>query len=116
MPDTGGAERKRTARSVYVADHLARVTITAGGWAVIAAVLGICLYLLVVTLPLFRGADTGDAVALPVTLAPGERLIEIDEYAATGVASSASELRMLSIGTGATLGSTPIGSGTAVVA
>ena len=116
MPDTGGAERKRTARSVYVADHLARVTITAGGWAVIAAVLGICLYLLVVTLPLFRGADTGDAVALPVTLTPGERLIEIDEYAATGVAASASELRVVSMASGATLGSTPIGGDAAVVA
>lgn len=60
-PDGGAAGRRgrpATRRSVYVADTLARAVIMIGGFAVLAAALGICVYLFGAALPLVRGATT----------------------------------------------------------
>lgn len=60
-PDKGDAGRRgrpATRRSVYVADTTARAVIMVGGFAVLAAALGICVYLFAAALPLVRGATT----------------------------------------------------------
>lgn len=56
--DAGGRGRPATRRSVYVADTTARAVIMVGGFAVLAAALGICVYLFAAALPLVRGATT----------------------------------------------------------
>ncbi len=68
MDASTGLRRRRTPRSVYLADNVASSVIRLGGVAVIAAVLGICLYLAAVVLPLFapgssRLADVADSKA-----------------------------------------------------
>ena len=52
-----GGRRRKTTRSVYVAERTAKSLITVGGVGTILAVLGICVFLVWVVLPLFRGAD-----------------------------------------------------------
>ena len=69
-----------TSRSVYLWDRLAGAVIRGGGIAVLACVLGICLYLVLTALPLFRSgsATTIPAPALPIHELP--RLAVLGEY------------------------------------
>ncbi len=71
---------RRTSPGVYAADRVAGGVITVGGFLVLAAVLGVCVYLFAVAAPLFRGGRAevleGGAAARGEVLA-----IEIDEYA-----------------------------------
>lgn len=57
---TGRTRHRKTRRSVLVADRFSRFLITIGGIATILAVLGVGLYLVLVALPLFLGAEIGD--------------------------------------------------------
>ncbi|MFC2173800.1 hypothetical protein ACFLU6_14405, partial [Acidobacteriota bacterium] len=54
---TGRTRRRRTSRRVRIADLLSRAFITVGGIGTIVAVLGVCLFLVWVVLPLFMPAD-----------------------------------------------------------
>lgn len=78
--------QRRTRASVYAQDRLATAVITVGGFLVLAAVLGICVYLVGAVAPLFThgvvgaaGGDSGRASAA------GARpvLQRIDEYGST---------------------------------
>ncbi|MEM9560181.1 MAG: ABC transporter permease subunit [Planctomycetota bacterium] len=55
-PDTRRAPR-RTRRRVLIGDRLATVVITAGGLSVLAAMLGICVFLIGTALPVARGSS-----------------------------------------------------------
>ncbi|MFO0833977.1 MAG: ABC transporter permease subunit [Phycisphaerales bacterium] len=71
--------RRATRRHVHTVDHLAGVFISVGGFLVIVAVLGICVYLVAEVLPLFRGATVHDAPGVS-TPATSPRLVVCDEY------------------------------------
>lgn len=64
-PDGPGASSlRRTGSRVRFWDRVAGVTITGGGLGVLAAMLGICIFLVTSAAPLFRsGGTTGSAVA-----------------------------------------------------
>lgn len=71
--------RRATRRHVHTVDHLAGVLISVGGFLVIVAVLGICVYLVAEVLPLFRGAKMHETATLS-TPATSPRLVVCDEY------------------------------------
>lgn len=71
--------RRATRRHVHAIDHLAGVLISVGGFLVIVAVLGICVYLVAEVVPLFRGADMREAGSAS-TGAASPRLVVCDEY------------------------------------
>jgi phosphate transport system permease protein len=52
--------RTRVSLRLHATDAAAEFVVTVGGFAVLAAVLGICLYLLWVVLPLFSAGETGE--------------------------------------------------------
>lgn len=70
----------RPRRSVLIIDRAASIVITLGGLAVLAAVLGICVYLFVVVLPLFRGGEVAEPHATALAGDPGRPvLLQLDE-------------------------------------
>lgn len=71
--------RRATRRHVHAVDHLAGVLISVGGFLVIVAVLGICVYLVAEVVPLFRGADVRES-PVASTPATAPRLVVCDEY------------------------------------
>ena len=60
---TGRRRRRTTGRSVAVADVISRLTITVGGIGTIVAVLGVCVFLIWVVVPLFESAEVGQGAA-----------------------------------------------------
>lgn len=89
--ESGGgatAPGRRTKRSVYVWDRGAQLLITLGGVGVLAAVLGICLYLFSETLPLFHAGYVRDVRTFQPASAAGSRDLDpslrywtlLDEY------------------------------------
>lgn len=67
-------------RSVLIADRIASVVITLGGLAVLAAVLGICVYLASVVLPLFGEGDVDHTQQLSVSgVDDAPVILELDE-------------------------------------
>lgn len=70
--DTPLRRVRKTRRSVLVVNRIAGGVIRGGGVLVIFAVLGICLFLALVVLPLFRGADLGPPAALRLPAAPAD--------------------------------------------
>lgn len=75
-----GRHARRTSPGVYAADRFAGAVITVGGFLVLAAVLGVCVYLFAVAAPLFREGRA--EVVEGRASARGEVLaVEVDEYA-----------------------------------
>lgn len=74
-----------TRRGVVIADVISRACIKTGGIGTIVAVLGVCVFLLWVVLPLFFGARVEDPQTLPGAL-PGSTVTHamIDDYLTTG--------------------------------
>lgn len=83
---TGIRRRRRTRRSVWIADALARITITTGGIGTILAVLLVCLFLVWEVLPLFLSARIGEHETIEPALgdAPPLRSIGTDEHRMLG--------------------------------
>lgn len=77
-PESSTSQRK-TRRGVHAVDHFAGVFISVGGFLVIVAVLGICVYLVGEIIPLFRGAKLGDSQAVS-TAAVKPNSVVCDEY------------------------------------
>ncbi|MCB1282106.1 MAG: hypothetical protein KDB18_11355, partial [Salinibacterium sp.] len=83
MGVSAAPRRRRTPRSVHLSDKLANSVIRLGGVAVIAAVLGICLYLAAVVVPLFL-PGTADLAGSGVTrLSSSPVAVLPDEYGGT---------------------------------
>ncbi|MEO1585366.1 MAG: ABC transporter permease subunit [Planctomycetota bacterium] len=78
-------DRLAGSRRVRATDRLATIVITAGGLSVVAAVLGICVYLASVTIPLLAG---GEATVEAKQIATSDRQpdvasVRLDEYLAS---------------------------------
>jgi len=61
---TGRQRKRTTGKGVAVADVISRLTITVGGIGTIVAVLGVCVFLLWVVVPLFESAEVSPPSAL----------------------------------------------------
>ncbi|MBX9790214.1 MAG: ABC transporter permease subunit [Pirellulales bacterium] len=89
-PPTGQTRARNTRPCVKLADSLARSIITVGGISTIAAVLGVCVYLVWVAAPLVRSAridNTQSAQATWQTGAP--QRLDVDEHRVLGIAFGA---------------------------
>ena len=72
--------QRRGRRSARLWDRVAEVVITMGGMAVLAAVLGICVYLLWVVVPLFQSgsaSDSGDMTTAAPVVDSAEDVVEL---------------------------------------
>ena len=76
---SGPIRRRTTSRRVYLADRVSSVVITLGGLTVIAAVLGIGVYLVGVTIPLFRGGEVTEIGSASLTESRAPLFLEEDE-------------------------------------
>jgi phosphate transport system permease protein len=100
-----GDIKRQTSRAVYLWDRAAGAVISVGGAAVLAAVLGICVYLVWEVLPLFNG---GDARPQPVQSAVAPRAAEaapvlaiLGDYSqAVLLLDQSGSMRAVSLGTG----------------
>ena len=81
---TGRRRSRKTRRSVIIADASARTVITVGGVGTILAVLGVCLFLVWVAMPLFLPAEMEGLSATNVEWAEEPLHMGIDEYQTLG--------------------------------
>jgi phosphate transport system permease protein len=81
-----GWKRKRgTKKSVFIADIVARFLISAGGIGTIIAVLGVCVFLVWVVIPLFQSAKVSEPNVLPSAWKQSQPIhVACDEYQAMG--------------------------------
>lgn len=109
--------RRTTSRRVYVADAVAGSVISVGGLAVVAAVLGICVYLIVVAGRLFLPGSVGEraqgSFAAGADGAPwrGDNrwFVQPDEHLTSLVAlDREGNARFVDIKTGAEVSATPV--------
>lgn len=101
---------RTTRRSVILLDRLADWTITIGGLGVIAAVLGIMVFLANVVVPLFTGSRVEGQGSVAVSI-PADRALTqvVDEHRAVAVSILATgELRATHIRTGRTIAATAV--------
>jgi phosphate transport system permease protein len=81
MPKKLRVGRKTVRRSVLIADKIADQTIKVGGVLVIAAVLGILVFLVYEILPLFKSGQVESRFSFPVKTSPrGVIAVAVDEY------------------------------------
>lgn len=71
---------RRTPRNIYRRDRAAEAVIRVGGGAVLVAVLGICVYLALVVLPIFRAGSIGPREGLALDVPPPLDQAQLDEY------------------------------------
>ena len=107
---TGRRRERRTRRSVRAADTVSRLLITVGGIGTIISVATVCLFLTVVVMPLFLGAESHLTLSEDVDAAAGEAVqIAADEYKTIGYAvTREGALRSFRIDTGETLAEKPM--------
>ncbi|HVR75934.1 MAG TPA: hypothetical protein VMT52_16500, partial [Planctomycetota bacterium] len=78
---------RKTPRSVRLIDGAAGITIRCGGIFVMLAVLGICVFLVHVVVPLFGGASVGEPASFVLPRGAGDLLLaEVNEYRSLGLA------------------------------
>lgn len=115
MPDQPMSTRlRKTRRLVRAEDRAARAIITVGGIGVVAAVLGICVYLLITVLPLFEGGSA-KPIATPTQTrlrSPAALLLDEDAVAATSLAADGSLTTVL-IADGSPIAATSLAATTA---
>lgn len=109
MPPTDHRIVRRTPVRVYRRDRMAEAVIRVGGGAVLLAVLGICVYLFAIVLPLFR-AGWVDPAETTRASHPADTLgIQLDEYnQGLLLLDRAGVLRAIQNGSGEVLGEAPI--------
>ncbi|MEL7472103.1 MAG: ABC transporter permease subunit [Planctomycetota bacterium] len=78
MTPGDASHRRPTSRRVLLADRAAEAIITIGGLGVLAAVLGMCVYLAAVVAPLFGGARVAEPRVAESTMF--DRVLSIDEF------------------------------------
>ncbi|MFH2000007.1 MAG: ABC transporter permease subunit [Planctomycetota bacterium] len=109
-PFTGRTGKRTTGRNVIIADLVARFLISSGGIATIAAVLGICFFLVWVVLPLLLSAEAQSPSNVKGDWIDNELLdVVMDEYQVMGWAlTRGGLLRVFSLNEGATLVEKPL--------
>jgi len=79
------SRKRTTSKRVILSDIVSRWVITAGGVGTIIAVLGVCLFLLWVALPLFRSAEIAETRSFDVSWEGDVPLgLGVDEYQVIG--------------------------------
>ena len=77
--------RRHTRPGVKLADALARSIITIGGVSTIAAVLGVCVYLLWVAAPLMWPARSLGTQVVETSWQPVPQRLQVDEHRILGI-------------------------------
>ena len=80
MATSDSKTRSNASRRLHAMDSLAEFVVTTGGFLVLAAVLGICLYLVWVVLPLFARGQVGEEITGQTTALTDSARIMIDPY------------------------------------
>ncbi|MBK7406062.1 MAG: hypothetical protein IPJ41_15990 [Phycisphaerales bacterium] len=105
MPPSPSRIARQTPRRVYRRDRVAEAVIRAGGGAVLIAVLGICIYLVSVVLPLFNAGALGARTSQTIPDAADVVAAQLDEYnQAILLLGANGDLRAFHIASGAPLG------------
>ncbi|MBL8761171.1 MAG: hypothetical protein JNL50_07705, partial [Phycisphaerae bacterium] len=103
--------RRATRSRVHAVDHVAGVLISVGGFLVIVAVLGICVYLVAEVVPLFRGARLGEAATASTPAGPA-RLVVCDEYKRSALlVDDAGRASFVNLADGRVVSATPLAPG-----
>lgn len=76
MKRSNAKPARRVSSRVHAIDRAAEMVITAGGFLVLAAVLGICLYLAYVVVPLFSKGSLGETVVAQAESAAVEAVLD----------------------------------------
>ncbi|MBX3363720.1 MAG: ABC transporter permease subunit [Phycisphaeraceae bacterium] len=107
VPPAPAARKLR--RSVHLWDKAAELVISLGGMAILAAVLGICVYLVWVIFPLFRGGSVAEATAAVAKNDIPATAYVLDEYrSAVAIIGQNGHLSVWSCDHGALVHETPI--------
>jgi phosphate transport system permease protein len=114
-----GDIKRQTSRAVYLWDRAAGAVISVGGAAVLAAVLGICVFLVWEVVPLFRGGEARAGTAAAVSPAPTKAaslLVLADAAQAAMTLNASGELRAFSVQSGQEFWRSSLGEGLTVTA
>jgi phosphate transport system permease protein len=94
---------RRVSRRVHATDRIAELVISTGGFLVLVAVLGICVYLAYVVLPLFSGGTLGEPEFVEASVPAG--LPVLDPYQnAIGVVTPSGQVRAFMVRDGSEIG------------
>lgn len=100
---------RRTPRGIYRRDRIAEGVIRIGGGAVLVAVLGICVYLVAVVLPLFRSGSVETPGTIATDTTDAIHGLQLDEYnQGILVLETSGNLRALHAQSGELLGERPV--------
>ena len=80
MKKTKATTRSAASRRLHAMDTAAEFVVTSGGFLVLSAVLGICLYLFWVVLPLFEKGAVGEEVLGSVSKSAQTEWVAVDPY------------------------------------
>lgn len=80
MKKTQSTSRNAASRRLHAMDTAAEFVVTSGGFLVLTAVLGICVYLLWVVLPLFERGTLGEETAASFSSDTTPEWIQVDPY------------------------------------
>jgi phosphate transport system permease protein len=112
MPPPTKRIARRTPPGVYRRDRVAEGLIRIGGGAVLVTVLGICVYLVAVVVPLFQGGQLGRTDTMPLPSGAPVVGIQADEYGRGILVLHASGvLSAVHVPGGEPLGSRPLAEG-----
>lgn len=119
MGDGSAPARRRTPNRVHLIDQIANSVIRLGGLAVIAAVIGIFVYLASVVVPLFAPGTAEQAASGQTKIQTDERAavsVHLDEYGGSAaIVDSSGAVRAIELATGAALGELPAEPGVSAV-
>lgn len=85
MNKSEATTRSAASRRLHAMDTAAELVVTTGGFLVLAAVLGICLYLFWVVLPLFERGTVGGAIVSQTETELEQQWVMVDPYQHAGV-------------------------------
>ena len=95
---------RRVSRRVHATDRIAELVISTGGFLVLIAVLGICVYLAFVVVPLFSRGTLGDPKFVEAAIPVGQTVLDPYQHA-VGVVTPEGEVRAFMLRDGSEIGS-----------
>jgi phosphate transport system permease protein len=113
-----GDIKRSTSRSVYLWDRAAGAVISVGGASVLAAVLGICVFLVWEVLPLFKGGEATPMLTQTLAGAPKPPLLTLlgDSSQAAAMLEESGLMRAVSLRSGSEFWRSDLGQGRAIAA
>ena len=105
MKKSESTTRSAASRRLHAMDTAAELVVTTGGFLVLTAVLGICLYLLWVVLPLFQRGTVGGSDAGQASVEQPARWLMVDPYQhAAALVDSSLRAQVIMLDDGASTG------------